>query len=384
MQFEFATAQRIIFGGGTIDSIGELAKTFGQRALVVSGSDTSRTKPIWDALARLNVEGVEFTVPREPTTELVALGTSVARQHGCDMVIGCGGGSVVDAAKAISALITNGGVPLDYLEVIGLGKPITKPAAPCIAVPTTAGTGAEVTKNAVLVSEEHRVKVSLRSPFILPRVALIDPHLTHTMPPAVTASTGLDALTQVIEPYVSHLANPLTDAICREGIQRAGYALRIVYHDGQNTKAREDMALVSMCGGLALANAKLGAVHGFAGVLGGMFDAPHGAICGRLLPFVMETNVIALEKQDDALPALQRYTDIAKLLTGTQTCSANDSVTWVQNLVSDLNIPGLSSYGIATEHFPSIIAKAKRSSSMRGNPVQLAEEELAHILHQAL
>ena len=236
MEFEFATSGKIIFGSGVVDSIGDLVKSLGQRPLVVSGSDPRRTKPIWRSLDNAKVEGTAFTVAREPTTDLVSQGAALARQQGCDLVIGCGGGSVIDASKAISALMTNGGEPLDYLEVIGLGKPIKKPAAPCIAVPTTAGTGAEVTKNAVLVSEQHQVKVSLRSPLILPRIALVDPLLTHTMPPGVTASTGLDALTQVIEPFVSHLANPLTDAICREGIKCAGRALYQAYKNGQDAQ----------------------------------------------------------------------------------------------------------------------------------------------------
>ena len=384
MDFEFATSGKIIFGSGVVDSIGDLVKSLGQRPLVVSGSDPRRTKPIWRSLDNAKVEGTAFTVAREPTTDLVAKGAALARQQGCDLVIGCGGGSVIDASKAISALMTNGGEPLDYLEVIGLGKPIKKPAAPCIAVPTTAGTGAEVTKNAVLVSEQHQVKVSLRSPLILPRIALVDPLLTHTMPPGVTASTGLDALTQVIEPFVSHLANPLTDAICREGIKCAGRALYQAYKNGQDAQAREDMALASLCGGLALANAKLGAVHGFAGVLGGMFEAPHGAICGRLLPYVMQANVAALMNFDTQHPALRRYEEIANILRGTQNGTANDSVTWVQRIVDDLDIPGLGKFGITREDFPSIIVKAKVSSSMRGNPVLLNEEELSNILELAL
>ena len=384
MQFEFATAARILFGAGALDKLGDLAQTFGKRALVVTGRDPLRFQPIWDALAKTGVEGVAFVVSQEPTTSLVAEGSTLARQFSCDLVIGCGGGSVIDAAKAISALMTNGGEPFDYLEVIGQGKPITQPAAPYIAVPTTAGTGTEVTKNAVLISPEHRVKVSLRSPLILPKAALVDPLLTFSMPPELTASTGLDAFTQVIEPYVSHLANPLTDAICREGITRAGSSLRRAYHDGHDAQAREAMALASLCGGLALANAKLGAVHGFAGVLGGMFDAPHGAICGRLLPFVMAANVQALERCQDRQPSLQRYADIAHMITGNGCTTAIDSVLWVQELVADLQIPGLGKYGITPRDFPEIIEQSVRSSSMRGNPIQLTPDALEVILYQAL
>ena len=271
MRFEFATATRIIFGTGALKEVGGIAASFGQRALVVTGRSADRATSLLDLLRDAGVEAVTFEVPGEPTTDIVREGTEAARAADCDLVIAIGGGSAIDAGKAIAALLTNGGVPLDYLEVIGRGQPITKPAAPCIAIPTTAGTGAEVTRNAVLASPEHRVKVSLRSPLMLPRVALVDPALTYSMPPAITASTGLDAFTQVLEPYVSHLANPLTDTLCREGLMRAAIALPRAFEDGGDVEAREDMALASSSAGLALANAKLGAVHGFAGVLGGMF-----------------------------------------------------------------------------------------------------------------
>jgi alcohol dehydrogenase class IV len=335
----------------------------------------------------LDAQGIEaetFAVPHEPTTDLVREGTELAREAGCDVVIGIGGGSVIDAGKAVAALLTNGGVPLDYLEVIGRGQPIIKPAAPYIAIPTTAGTGAEVTKNAVLASPEHRVKVSLRSPLMLPRVAVIDPELTYSTPPAITATTGLDAFTQVLEPYVSRFANPLTDTLCSEGIMRAAQSLREAYENPADAEAREDMALVSLFGGLALANAKLGAVHGFAGVLGGMFDAPHGAICGRLLPFVMDANVRALRSRDPENIALVRYDDIAVILTGELDVDAMDGVAWVQTLCTDLGIPGLAAYGIKGADFAAIIEKAKRSSSMKGNPIPLTDAELRGILLRAL
>jgi alcohol dehydrogenase class IV len=300
------------------------------------------------------------------------------------MVIGLGGGSVLDAGKAIAALLTNSGDLFDYLEVIGRGQPLKEPSAPYIAIPTTAGTGAEVTRNAVLASPEHKVKVSLRSPTMLPRLAVVDPELTYSMPPAVTASTGLDALTQVMEPYVSHLANPLTDAVCRQGIQRAGRSLRRAFDNGQDTEARKDMALASLFGGLALANAKLGAVHGFAGPIGGMFQAPHGAICARLLPFVMETNVNALASREPDSSALARYDDVARLLTGDDTARSADGVAWVQELSQALAVPPLSDFGMTQEDIPAVVAKAKNASSMKGNPIVLSEEELSAILAEAL
>jgi len=251
-------------------------------------------------------------------------------------------------------------------------------------VPTTAGTGAEVTRNAVLASPEHRVKVSLRSPLILPHVAVVDPLLTYSMPPAVTASTGLDALTQVLEPYVSGLANPLTDTVCREGLTRAARSLRRAFEDGTDAGARLDMALASLFGGLALANAKLGAVHGFAGVLGGMYGAPHGVICGRLLPFVTEANIRALQARDRDNPALARYDEISRIVTGNTLATADDGIAWIQALGDALQVPGLAAYGLAPSDFSVIVEKTSRSSSMRGNPVKLTHEEMAEILDQAL
>jgi alcohol dehydrogenase class IV len=384
MRFEFATATRIIFGAGTLKEVGTIAAKKGSRALIVTGSSPNRARPLLDDLTARGIESVTFIVPDEPTTHLVSEGTREARKADCDLVIGVGGGSVIDTGKAIAALLTNGGEPLDYLEVIGQGQPLTKPPAPYIAIPTTAGTGSEVTKNAVLASPEHRVKVSLRSNLTLPRLAVVDPELTYSMPPTLTASTGLDALTQVIEPYVSNKANPLTDAICREGIRRGARSLRRAYEKGSDAAAREDMAVTSLFGGLALANAKLGAVHGFAGPMGGMFHAPHGAICGRLLPHVMAVNVQALQKRGQGGDELRRYDEVAQLLIGTPRATAHDGVSWMQALCAALDVPPLSAHGVTEEDFPLIIEKAAKSSSMKGNPVKLTVEEMEEILKRAL
>ncbi|MFL7792511.1 MAG: iron-containing alcohol dehydrogenase [Anaerolineae bacterium] len=384
MRFEFATATRIIFGPGTLKEIGPIAAEMGNRALVVTGSVPDRAQPLLDDLAAQGVETTVFPISGEPTTHLVAEGTEKARQTNCDVVIGIGGGSTIDAGKAIAALLTNGGEPLDYLEVIGKGQPLTNPPAPYIAVPTTAGTGSEVTKNAVLSSPEHRVKVSLRSNLTLPRLAVVDPELTYSIPPEITASTGLDALTQVIEPYVSNKANPLTDAICREGIRRGARSLRRAFENSADAAAREDMAITSLFGGLALANAKLGAVHGFAGPLGGMFHAPHGAICGRLLPYVMAVNVRALQERGMGSAALQRYDEVAQLLIDTPRAVAHDGVSWIRALCATLNVPPLSAHGMTADDFPLIIEKAVKASSMKGNPIELTAGEMEEILRQAL
>ncbi|NPV65947.1 MAG: iron-containing alcohol dehydrogenase [Anaerolineae bacterium] len=383
MRFEFATATRILFGPGTLREAAPLAAELGQRPLVVIGLAVEHAEPLLDDLAAHSLAATLFRVEGEPTTILVQQGCAAARANDCDLVIGFGGGSALDTAKAIAALLTNDGDVLDYLEVIGGGRPLTRPAAPCIAIPTTAGTGAEVTRNAVLLSPEHRVKVSLRSPLMLPRLAIVDPELTYSLPPEVTASTGLDALTQLVEPFVSHRANPLTDALCREGLGRAARSLRRAVQ-APDPAAREDMALASLFGGLALANAALGAVHGFAGVLGGMFDAPHGAICARLLPFVMEANVRALQTRDPGNPALRRYDEAAHLLTGWLTATAADGVAWVHDLCRDLDVPPLSDYGLTEADFPAVVEGANRASSMKGNPIALTTEELTAILAQAL
>jgi alcohol dehydrogenase class IV len=299
-------------------------------------------------------------------------------------VVGFGGGSVIDAAKAIAALLTNASPLLDYLEVIGRAQPLAQPSAPCIAIPTTAGTGAEVTRNSVLASAQHRVKVSLRSPHMLPKVAIVDPELTYGLPPEITASTGLDALTQLIEPYVSPRANPMTDALCVEGIRRAARSLRRAVKNGKDPSAREDMSLASLFGGLALANAGLGAVHGFAGPIGGMFPAPHGAICAALLPHVIEANLAALRARIPASNALHRYDEIARLVTERPQATANDLVNWTHELVTSLPIRSLSAYGITRDDFPAIVVAAERASSMKANPLPLTYDELSRVLSAAL
>ncbi len=384
MKFEFATATRIIFGPGSIKQVGALAAEMGQRVFVATGVNPEQAAPLLDSLAGQGLEATTFSVTGEPTLELIQQGVQQARASRGEVVIGFGGGSAMDTGKAIAAMLTNPGELLDYLEVIGRGQTLTQAPAPCIAIPTTAGTGAEVTRNAVLGSPEHRVKVSLRSPLMLPRLALVDPELTHSMPPAVTASTGLDALTQVLEPYVSNAANPMTDAICREGLHRAARSLRRAYEDGNDAAAREDMALTSLFGGLALANAKLGAVHGFAAVLGGMFHAPHGAVCAVLLPHVMTLNVQALQARQSDSAALRRYDEVAQILTGRAGAVAADGVAWVQALGQALNVPGLGSYGLTLADFPTVIEKSAVASSMQGNPLKLTTAEMAEILSRAL
>jgi alcohol dehydrogenase class IV len=380
--FEFATVNRILFGAGKISELSKLIEGNGRHLLLVCGRSSDAVPRVRKILSAINISFTEIQVQGEPTIDLVRAGAHAAKN--CDIVIGVGGGSALDTGKAIAALVTNPGDVLDYLEVIGKGQPLVHASLPYIAIPTTAGTGSEVTRNAVIESPEQNVKVSLRSPSMLPRIALVDPELTYHLPSEITASSGLDALTQLMEPFVSIKANPMTDAICREGIHYAARSLRRAYENGSDQEAREGMSLASLFGGLALANAALGAVHGFAGPLGGMLHAPHGALCARLLPLVMESNIEALETRQPENPSLQRYVEAARILTGDETATAHDAVTWTKQLVDDLKIPGLSKYGMNESKFTEAVEKTLKASSFKGNPIPLNEKELKEILVKAL
>ena len=384
MRFEFASAGRVVFGAGVLREAGPIARSMGSRALVVTGRQADRAGPL---LADLRAQGVgvaTYSLAGEPTTGIVRQATQEAREAACDLVMGIGGGSVLDTGKAIAALLANGGDPLDYMEVVGHGKPLTLPSRPFIAIPTTAGTGTEVTRNAVLASTEHRVKASMRSPLMLPALALVDPTLTYTLPPEVTASTGMDALTQLIEPYVSVRANPLTDALCLDGMARVARSLRVACDQGGDAAAREDMALASLFGGFALANAGLGAAHGFAGPIGGMFQAPHGALCAALLPRVMAVNLRALQDRRPASPVLERFETVARILTGRTDARAADGIRWVEALCADLGVPPLSTYGILAPDIEVLVGMAGAASSTKGNPIVLTPGELREILSLAL
>lgn len=381
MQFEFATASRVMFGAGVSAQVGAVAASLGSTALVVTGSDPRRVQGVLSSLAAARVDAVPWPVRGEPTVADVEAGVAHARARGCDVVVAVGGGSPLDAGKVIAALLTNDGSPLDYLEVIGKGRALVHPAAPIVAVPTTAGTGSEVTRNAVLAAEG--VKVSLRSPGMLPRAAIVDPLLTLSLPPQVTADCGLDALTQCLEPLVCNRAGPLTDALAREGLMRAARSLRRAVRHGDDVAARTDMCVASLCGGLALANAALGAVHGFAGPIGGMFPAPHGAVCARLLPEVMAVNVAALRERAADSPALPRYREVARVLTGRGDATIEDGVAWVRDVVAELGVRPLAAYGVGAADLPLLVTRAQRASSMKGNPIALGERELHAILAAA-
>lgn len=384
MNFEFTAPQRVIFGPGAIRQVGALAAGFGRRALAVTGRDVERAAPVLEQLRAQGVAATVFAVAGEPTVAGVGQGAAQAVQIAAELVVACGGGSPLDAAKAIAALATNGGQPLDYMEVVGRGQPLAKPSLPLIAIPTTAGTGSEVTRNAVLTSPEHGVKASMRSFSMVPRIAVVDPELTYGLPPAVTASTGLDALTQLVEPFTCNRTNPLVDALCREGLGRVARSLRRAWSHGRDAAAREDMALASLFGGFALANAGLGAVHGFSGVIGGMFRAPHGAVCAALLPHVMAVNRRALQERAPDSPLAARYEEVARLLTGNPAASAEEGVAWVARLARDLEVPSLVACGVKAEHVPLIVERAAVASGTKANPIELTRAELAEILRRAI
>ena len=363
--------------------MGRLGADLGRRALVVTGRSPERADVLVQQLKKHDVRVGRFSVTGEPTLKTLTEGLSQARGHGADVVIGFGGGSVIDTGKALAALVNNPGDVMEYLEVIGRGRPLMNVPAPCIAVPTTAGTGAEVTCNAVLKSTEHGVKVSLRSLMMFPRFAVVDPELTLSLPPPETAATGMDALTQLIEAFVSKKANPLTDSLCRDGIKRVTRSLRTAYFRPEDAGARSDMSLGSLFSGLALANAGLGAVHGIAGPLGGLCDAPHGVICARLLPTVVKINLQALQNREPTSSALVRYQEISCWLTGSRTATVADGIEWLRQLVKDLRIPSLREYGLQQRHIETLVSQSQKASSMQTNPVSLTAAELKEIVSDA-
>lgn len=383
MHFSFS-APRILFGPGCRSQVAQQALLLGRRCLLVTGGDSVRHSWLRQALEdALDVVHV-VAISSEPEVEHVQSLAVTARTGGCDLVVAIGGGSVLDSGKALAALITNVRDVFDYLEVVGQGKALEHRPVPVIAIPTTAGTGAEVTSNAVLLSSAHHVKVSLRGAGMMPVLAVIDPELTFSLPPAQTAATGMDALTQLVEAFVSHAANPLTDPLCRDGLLRVGRSLRHAFHQGGDVSARTDMVLASMFSGLALANAKLGAVHGFAAPLGAVLKAPHGAICAALLPYVMESNINALHDVNPDHPTLKRYDEIARLLTADPAATAADCVGYVLELCADLRIPALSAMGLRQDMLDDLAQKAKQASSMQGNPVELGHQTLVRILEKAM
>lgn len=381
MSFSLTVPSDIRFGAGRLTEVPEVVAGWGaDRVLVITGRSTRRAEPLIDDLRQRGTTVATFGVEGEPTVQVVRDG--VAAAAGCHAVIGFGGGSALDVAKAVAVLATDGADPLDHLEVIGRGLPITRPGLPCVAIPTTAGTGSEVTRNAVLSADG--VKASLRSPLMLPRLAMVDPDLLAGAPAATIAASGMDALAQVIEPFLSSRANPFTDALARDGIVRSARSLARAYADGMVDPAvREDLAITSLFGGLCLANAGLGAVHGFAAALGARLGAPHGAVCAAVLAPTVEVNLRAVRQRDPEGPTRLRLCELAGLLTGNRTAQPEAAVGRLAGLTATLQIPGLAAYGLTDEDTTEVVAAAQRASSMKGNPVPLTDDEVAEILYRS-
>lgn len=384
MRFQFVTSAKIIVGNGVIAECGGLAADLGSKVLLVTGGGSVSPDRLLQSLEAKGLQYQRFQVKGEPHVSTMQAGIQAAEKSGCDMVIAMGGGSVLDTGKVIAAMLTNPGDLMDHIETIGKGQPTTNPSVPMIAIPTTSGTGSEVTKNSVIYSPEHKIKVSMRSDHMIPRIALLDPELTHSMPPAVTASSGMDALTQLIEGYTSTAANPMTDALAREGILRAARSLRVVYTEPENAPAREDMAIASLFSGIVLTNGGLAAVHGFSGVVGGLFNAPHGALCGSLLPASMRVNIESCRQDESYAPYLQRFTEIARILTNDLNADPMHAADWVAETARLLHIPRLSSFGITPADFPLIIERSRKKSHMRMNPVYMTDELMERVLELSM
>ena len=382
--FNLAVPGDIRFGAGRVSEVpGVLAELGARRVLVVTGRTTSRADSLRSALKEADLSSVVFGVATEPSVERVRACVDLIVETGCDAVLGFGGGSALDIAKAAAVLATSSTDPLEHLEVIGAGRPLERPGLPCIAVPTTAGTGSEVTRNSVLSG--GGVKASLRSPLLLPKVALVDPDLLAGVPRSTIAASGMDALSQLIEPLLSRRANPFTDALARDGIRRSARSLRRAYQEGmEDAGVREDLAMASLFSGMCLANSGLGAVHGLAAAAGARLAAPHGAVCAAALAAAMEINLGALRKRDPHHPALQRMTEVAILLTGQTDAAPEDAIAWLQELTAALSIPGLASYGLDHDQIAEVVEAAQRASSMQANPIELHDDEVTEIVTRSL
>jgi len=384
VRFDLAVPADIRFGAGRVSEVPEALSGLGaSRVLIVTGRTTSRADTLRSALREAGMSSVVFGVAAEPSIERVRAAVTLLAEVGCDAVLGFGGGSALDVAKSVAVLATSGTDPIDHLEVIGAGRPIEQPGLPCVAVPTTAGTGSEVTRNSVLSG--GGVKASLRSPLMLPRVALVDPDLLAGVPKTTIAASGMDALSQLIEPLLSRRANPFTDALARDGIRRSARSLHRAYREGmEDPGVREDLALASLFGGMCLANSGLGAVHGLAAAAGARLSAPHGAVCAAVLAATMDVNLRALRGRAPDHPALDRISEVATLLTGQPDAPPEDAIAWLRRLTAALSIPGLASYGLDQNEIAPVVMAAQKASSMRGNPIDLSDEEVGEIVTHSL
>jgi alcohol dehydrogenase class IV len=379
--FSFYSPQVLHFGRGQSRHCADLAKSFGTNVLVVHGATAARAEWLLQSCREAGLTLRTLGCAGEPSLPDVEQALQDIAGFSPDVVIGLGGGSVLDFAKALAALIGCASPPRDYLEVVGRGRALDVAPIPLIALPTTAGTGAEVTKNAVILVPEFGIKVSLRDPRMVPQIAIVDPDLMQGAPRRVALAAGLDALTQVIEPYVSLRANLMTDALCQAAIPTGLSVLRdLVEHDAP--QAWDKMAWVSSCGGLALANAGLGAVHGLAGVIGGKTKAPHGEICGALLPAVLHAHLAK------AVPGSEVAQRMAWILMQIETyfplTDQGDGIATLNAWSKSMGLRGLAAMGLGLPDCAEIATAAAQASSMKGNPFAVSQPELVEILHLCL
>jgi alcohol dehydrogenase class IV len=378
--FEFTSVSKIIFGRGKFSGAPALAATLGKNTLLIFNGQSNERR-IESFAAGLTIHPLRQR--GEPVVSQIETALTHAHRVQCDCVIGLGGGSAIDTAKAVAGLLTNGGSPIDYMEVVGQGKKISKPAAPWMAIPTTAGTGAEATRNAVIGLPEKKFKASIRSEHLLPRIALIDPDLGMDVPPEITAASGMDALCQLIESYTSTGASPMTDPLALRGIELAAANLLTAFRNPDNPDARQAMALAALLSGITLTNAGLGAVHGFAAPIGANFPIPHGVICAALLPHIIRANIRALKSKPEFAHALARYATIGKIVNP-ENEPLNACIDFTQSLTRQMNIPALSVFGLSEKQVPEMVSLATKTSSMRFNPVKLSEDQLAAALRSAI
>ncbi len=394
-QFQVSTLPQIIFGKGTITQLPDNIIQFGKTVLIVTGAKSFCGTQYWQelqsAFKNLNVNYTVFHVCDEPSTQLIDEAVAEYKQLAVDVVVGIGGGSVLDAAKAIAGLLPFGNSVLDHLEGVGKGLEYSGPALPFIAVPTTAGTGSEATKNAV-ISERgpSGYKKSFRHETLVPKVAIVDSELLKSCSAAQIAANGMDAFTQLIESYVSIKANDFTDALALDGIKAVIDGFLFAWQGGDTDKAvigRNKMAYASLISGITLAQVGLGSVHGLASPLGAFFPIPHGVVCGTLLAEATQVNINAMMQRDKDNVALKKYAQIGRLISKEETLNAQDSLSELVRLLNEwtvlLALPTLSHYGIEQKDFDKIIGES-RGSSMKTNPIVLLDDEIKSILNKRL
>lgn len=386
--FSLSRLPHIEFGSGTLAKLPGIARGYGAHALLVTGAGSLKASPFWPAVTTaLKAQGVSWlhlAIPGEPSPQMVDEAVRALRSEPVDVVVGIGGGSALDAAKAIAGLLKPGNSVMDHLEGVGPELPYGGPATPFIAVPTTAGTGSEATKNAVLsVQGTNGFKKSFRDEKLVAEIALVDPDLLATCPPAVIAANGMDALTQLLESYVSSRAAPLTDSLAWGGMKAARDGLLALYVDAGDAAARERMAYAALVSGITLAQAGLGSVHGLAAPLGAFFPIPHGVACGTLVATATRINIEALRAREPGHPALEKYAQVGRLLSKQGKLDRDSAHTVLIDTLDawtrELKLPTLAHYGVTPADAPRIVANS-RGSSMKTNPVQLADSEIAAIL----